>query len=222
LLLNYIVEQARRYETPDVKAEFTPSWASDLSATQERVLAALREIQDLEQKTNLNKVQNELKEWGPVCGFPLGHIMIGEWQLGETVLVMVRLMKSEDAGKTRFFNDTEECLITFLVYLAETNSHLFRKRNLERLPIPERQRRFDDEKCAAAYVRSICRLAPLWIEHPEVIMKEHPGNTVECLAMIDKKHGGKQGVFTQDFTPEDAKRQLEEVRQTLGKMNVRQ
>jgi len=214
-LLSWLVEQASSSNALDVKAEFIPSWSSDLNTTQKGDLDALREIQDLEQKMDLNKIQKELVGLGPVCGFPLGHVMIGHWQLGETILIMVRLMKPEDAGKIRFFEDVKECLITFLVYLAEVNNHLFRKRNLERLPPTERERFLGDKNCAAAYVRSICRLAPLWIEHPEVILKEHPGNTVGCVAMIDKKHPGKE-VFTPGFTPEDAIRALEEVRKALG------
>ncbi len=216
-LLNYLAEQTFKYETPDVKAEFTPSWSSDQSHCQKHELIALKKIQEKEKESGLDKVQTELNGWGPVCGFTLGHVMIGDWQLGESILVMVRLMNT---GKISFFNDMGRCLTIFLLYLSETNSHLFRKRNLERLMFSDKQRNFEDVICAAAYVRSICRIVPLWIEHPEVIIKENYSKTLECLAMIDRKHRGtkKWKIISQEFTPEKAINQLEEVRKILDNL----
>ena len=64
---------------------------------------------------------------GPIAVLPLGNVAIGEWRLGESVLVMGNEFTQEDEelGGCRSFdyNGLRMGFTTFCVYLSEVNAH---------------------------------------------------------------------------------------------------
>jgi hypothetical protein len=128
--------------------------------------------------------------------------MIGQWHVGKTLLVLAQ-EKRQHQQERGFLGNREFYIPVFSAYLGELERHLSRKANIDQLPPVERKALLDDAICAAAYVRSICRLAPLWKEHQEVGLEVRPGITMENLAYIKKQHNGGES-FSGGFTVDKA------------------
>jgi hypothetical protein len=189
-LLNRLVMEARGHTTVAPHVEFAPSWCSatlaDGTAAEQQALRALAQVEE-EGDDGIGGLKSEMPGLRLAMAFPLGHLILGDWRLGDTVLLMLRV-SARPGQRTAFFAQREECVIALMVYLAEVNSHLLRKHSVEGRPVRERREHLADLTCARAYLRSICRLAPLWREFPRVGFEDRQGITTECLAYIRRTH----------------------------------
>lgn len=193
-------QEARSKDEMDAQAEFTPSWCSELVTANDKT--ANEELRQLEGKFGLSDLEKKTPSLGPVCVSLIGHVMIGGWHVGETLLVLAQTREQHHRNQ-KLFGNLAFYIPVFLTYLAELERHLSRKANIDQKSLLNRKAFLDDRICAAAYVRSICRLAPLWREHPEVEMEARPGITMENLAYVKKMQKGGQN-FSGGFTVEKA------------------
>jgi hypothetical protein len=165
---------------------------ADATVDDAAALAALRQGSGEEASNGsaadqLALMHPQFPELHNICAGLLGHVMIGDWALGETMLVAA----NGTANRTPLARGiVQDSFVAFWSYVAEVNSHFHRKGWIDKMPLRKRSEYLSDEHVQAGYLRSACRLAPL--------LDKDIGVTVETVVLIQsiQKEERRQGSET--------------------------
>jgi len=177
LLLNRLADQANTGPEWTPLVDYQPPWRS---------AAGRKDWDEADALPNLSASEPLHEAWGKlacVCVGLLGHVTIGDWTLGESLLVAVNEEQAKQKGVRAISKiQMRPAFLAFCVYLAEVDSHFWRTSRVHRLPLAQRREFLRNNEDRQAYLRSAWRLAPL-------MGKDLP-RVIDTLVEIDAEQGG--------------------------------